>query len=88
MNESTPQFTIAELGAKFGAQLGQIFSELITAEKEIQTQRIQIQEITKTEKRLAEHVQDLEDELASLKSENFELQQMAKRQNASPEQGE
>jgi predicted nucleic acid-binding Zn-ribbon protein len=82
MTNQQPQFTIAELGAKFGAQLGQIYSELITLEKVIESQQAQIQKMTNNENRLVDHVQDLEDELTLLKSENFELQQMAETQQA------
>jgi hypothetical protein len=85
-----PQFTIAELGAKFGAQQAQILSELITLEKIIESQRLQIEAMTKNEARLVDHSQDLEDELRKLKSENFELRQMRaeKRPLLSPEAAE
>lgn len=33
-NQQPPQFTIVELGAKFGSQLGQIYAELIVLEKQ------------------------------------------------------
>jgi cell division protein FtsB len=56
-----------ELGAKFGAQLGQIFSELIAAEKMITSQSRQIQAMTRREANLVEHIQDLESELARMK---------------------
>jgi cell division protein FtsB len=71
------------LGAKFGEHLGEKFGEIIVLEKTIKTQQIQIQAMNQNETRLNEHIQGLEDELTLLKSENFELQQMAKRQNAS-----
>jgi cell division protein FtsB len=77
-----PQFTIAELGAKFGTHLAQILSELITFEKVIEMQQAQIEAIALKETRLTDHIQDLEDELTLLRSENFELQQVAKAGNA------
>jgi len=73
--QSQPQFTIAELGAKFGASLAQTFSEIITLEKIIKSQQRQIQAMVENEARFADHIQDLENELALLKSENYELQQ-------------
>jgi chromosome segregation ATPase len=89
MNQQ-PQFTIAELGAKFGSQIAQTLSELITVEKIIESQRLQIEAMAKNEDRLKDHIQDLEDELRELKSENFELRQMRtkKRPLLSPEAAE
>lgn len=75
-----PQFTIAELGAKFGAQQAQTLSELITAEKIIEVQRLQIEAMTKNEARLVDHIQDLKDELGLL--------QAKKRTSLSPEAAE
>lgn len=69
------QFTIAELGAKFGSQMGQVLSELIIFEKMAEAQRAQIREI-------AEDKINLENELAQLKSEIYELQhELQKAQN-------
>lgn len=61
------QFTIAELGAKFGAQMGQVLSELIVFEKVIEAQQVQIREMT-------EDKINLENELTLLKSEIYSLQ--------------
>jgi septal ring factor EnvC (AmiA/AmiB activator) len=76
MTDQQQQFqpTIAELGAKFGAQQAQAFSEMIALEKMIESQAEHIQDMTKNEMRLAEHIQDLERDLALLKSENSELE--------------
>lgn len=70
-----PQFTVAELGAKFGSQMGQVLSELIIFEKMAEAQRAQIREI-------AEDKTNLENELAQLKSEIYSLQrELQKAQN-------
>ncbi|KKL73102.1 hypothetical protein LCGC14_2078270 [marine sediment metagenome] len=63
----TQQFTIAELGAKFGGQMGQVLSELIVLEKLVEAQQAQIQE-------LIENKTSLENELAQSKSEIYNLQ--------------
>jgi len=55
-----PQFTIAELGAKFGAQQAQAFADIITLEK-------QIDNLTQANDALHERVQVLEAELAELR---------------------
>jgi cell division protein FtsB len=80
MNNQQSEIAIFDLGAKFGAHLAQIYAEIIALEKVTESQRIQIQNMTENETRLTDHIQDLEDELTSLKSENFELQQMAEAQ--------
>lgn len=63
-----PQFSIAELGAKFGAQLGQAYAEIITMEKQLSAQALTIQQMTTNEMTLIDHIQDLEAELAELKA--------------------
>lgn len=69
------EFTIAELGAKFGSQMGQVLSELIVLEKVVEAQQAQIREIT-------EGKINLENELAQLKSEIYELRhELQKAQN-------
>jgi hypothetical protein len=73
--QQQPQFTIAELGAKFGAQQAQILSDLILAEKIIESLRAQIQDMTRNETKLTDHIQDLESDFALLKSEKFELEE-------------
>jgi predicted nuclease with TOPRIM domain len=70
-----PDFTIAELGAKFGAQQGQVFSELITLEKIVASQQAQIENMTQNESRLTDHIQDLEEEVSLLRSRIFELEE-------------
>ena len=70
------QFTIIELGAKFGGQMGQVLSELIVLEKLVEAQQAQIQE-------LIENKTSLENELAQSKSEIYNLQhELQKTQNA------
>lgn len=76
-----PQFSIAELGAKFGVQLGQANAEIITLGKTISALQAQIQEQAQVEVRLAENNQNLEDELALLKSEIFDHQQAEEAQH-------
>lgn len=66
-NNQQPQFTIVELGAKFGAQLAQNFGECITLEKIVTSQRLQIEAMTKNETSLVDHIQTLEAELSELK---------------------
>jgi predicted nucleic acid-binding Zn-ribbon protein len=73
--QQQPQFTIAELGAKFGAQQAQMLSDLILAEKLIESLRAQIQDMTRNETKLTDHIQDLESDFALLKSEKFELEE-------------
>lgn len=77
------QFTIGELGAKFGSQMGQVLSELIVLEKVTETQQAEIREVT-------EDKINLENELALLKSEIYELQhELQRAQNTlSPEAAE
>ncbi|MHC4397132.1 MAG: hypothetical protein ACYS1A_15945 [Planctomycetota bacterium] len=72
-NDQQPQFTIAELGAKFGIYLGEALSGQINLERMIESQQVKIQEMTTNEARLVEHIQDLEDDIALLRDENFEL---------------
>ena len=73
IEQQSPQFSIGELGAKFGAQLAQAHAENITLEKTIQTLQSQIQMMTQNEKRLADHIEDLENDLASLRVELDEM---------------
>lgn len=81
MIDQQPQFTIAELGAKFGALQGQILAqtlaELITLEKMVQTLQSQIQAMTKNEARFIEHIQDIEEQLAELKVANDNIPHMS-----------
>lgn len=70
----TNQFTVAELGSKFGSQMGQILSELIVLEKLVEAQQAQIREMTEDKANLQYQIHDLENELAQLKSEIYELQ--------------
>lgn len=63
-----PQFGIAELGAKFGAQLGQAYAEIITMEKQLSAQALTVQQMTANEAALVDHIQVLEAELAELKA--------------------
>lgn len=72
MTTNQPEFTIAELGAKFGAQLGQIYSELITLEKVIESQQAQITSMTKNEVSLVDHIQDLEAEISKFKEQEVD----------------
>lgn len=65
-----PQFSIAELGAKFGAQLGQAYAEIITMEKQLSVQALTVQQMTANEAALVEHIQDLEAELDILKADD------------------
>lgn len=60
------QFTIAELGAKFGSQMAQVLSELIILEKVVEAQQAQIREMT-------EDKTNLENELTLLKSDIYGL---------------
>ncbi len=76
MTNQQPQFTIAELGSKFGAQQAQVFSELITLEKMIESQRVQIQEMTKVEARLVKNAQDLEEDISLFNLENTEFKEI------------
>jgi hypothetical protein len=62
-----PQLTPAELGARFGSQMGPILSDLIMLEKMVEAQRVQIQEMT-------EGKANLENEMSLLKSQGYELQ--------------
>jgi predicted nuclease with TOPRIM domain len=77
-DQQPPQFTISELGAKFGSQMAQALSELITLEKMIESQRAQIEAMAKNEARLVDHIQDLENEVSLIRSENSELEEMMK----------
>lgn len=65
-----PQFSIAELGAKFGEHLGQMYGQIITLEKQLNRNLLSIQAMTKNEARLIDHLEDLQDELALLKESN------------------
>ncbi len=67
MTNQQPQFTIAELGAKFGVELALNFGECITLEKIVASQRLQIEAMTKNETSLVDHIQNLEAELSELK---------------------
>lgn len=81
-----PQFTIAELGARFGPPLAQAFSEIIVLEKAVQSFQSQIQAMTENVSALVDHIQDLEGELDALKSENMEREaQMKEQSGLSPE---
>lgn len=62
-----PQFSIAELGARFGAQQAQDFAQIITLEKQVTAHIQTIQELTKNQAVLVDHIQQLEEELAGLK---------------------
>lgn len=76
MTNQQPQFTIAELGSKFGAQQAQVFGELITLEKIIKSLQTQIEAMTKNEARLVENIQDLEEDISLFKLENTELKEI------------
>jgi chromosome segregation ATPase len=71
---TSQQFTIAELGSKFGGLMAQGLSELIVLEKLVEGQQAQIQEITEDKANLQYQIHDLENELAQLKSEIYKLQ--------------
>lgn len=73
MTNNQPQFTIAELGAKFGSQIAQIFYELITLEKVIESQRTQIEALTKAEARLQGHIQELEAQMAKFTRQEYDF---------------
>lgn len=76
MTNQQPQFTIAELGSKFGAQQAQVFGEFITLEKVINSLQTQIEAMTKNEARLVENIQDLEEDISLFKLENTELKEI------------
>jgi chromosome segregation ATPase len=81
------QPTIAELGAKFGAQLSQAYAELITLEKQIAAQGQNIQKLAQSEARLQRQIETIEAELNDLRSENFDLEELAEeRQEFAAEQ--
>lgn len=61
-------FTIAELGARFGAQLGQVYADIIILEKQLSAQALNIQELTANESRLVDHIQAIEAQLSELKA--------------------
>lgn len=71
-----PQFSIAELGARFGSQLSQTYAEIITLEKQLTAQTAIIEKMTKNEERQQNLIQDFEAELNALKLENFELNEV------------
>lgn len=73
MTNNQPQFTIAELGAKFGSQIAQVFSELITLEKVIESQQVQIQAVTKNEARLQGRIQELEAQVAEFTKQEYDF---------------
>ena len=68
MAEET-QFSIAELGAKFGAQLSQSYAEIITLEKRLAAQALTIQAMTANEAALVDHIQNLEIEVKILEAD-------------------
>lgn len=63
-----PQFSIAELGARFGAQLAEAYALTITKDKQLAAQATTIQELVANEAKLVSHIQDLEAQLAELKA--------------------
>lgn len=73
MTPQPPQFSIAELGAKFGAQLGLAYAEIITLEKTINALQAQIQEQAKNEARLHDHIQELEAEIAEFTRQEYDF---------------
>ena len=80
-----PQFSIAELGARFGAQQAQAYAEIITLEKQIAAQALTIQAMTKNEASLVDRIQDLEAEAVTLKAENMEREAQMEQTGLSPE---
>ncbi len=67
MDNQQPQFTIVELGAKFGASQSQTYADLIMLEKTALSLQAQIEAMTKNEAALVDHIQNLEAELSELK---------------------
>jgi len=74
LTEPEATFSIADLGAKFGAQAAQTFSEVIRLERLMAARQVQIQELSQNEAKLAEYIEDLEAELRELRSKNIELE--------------
>lgn len=58
-----PQFSVSELGQKFGSQLGQMYAEIIILEKQVAGQSLTIQSMTQREKGLVTRLHDLEEQL-------------------------
>lgn len=85
MSSNQPIITPDELAAKWSNLLNQAFiqiialeKQVITLEKQLAAQAAFIQEMTKNEVGLADHIQDLEAELAELKrSSPYKLSQEA-----------
>lgn len=88
MTNQQPPFTIAELGAKFGPLLAQAYAEIITLEKQIAAQNVNIQLMTQDEAALVDRIQDLEAEAVTLKAENMEREAQMDQTGLSPELAE
>lgn len=76
-NQQPQQITPDELSAKWSNLLNQAFIRIITLEKQLAAQATFIQEMTKNEVDLVDHVQDVEAELAELKNAPYKLSQEA-----------
>ncbi len=73
IDQQPPQFNIAELGAKFGAQQAQDYAQIITLEKQITAQTLTIQQMTKNEARLQGHIQELEAKVAEFTTKEYDF---------------
>ncbi len=68
-----PQFNIAELGAKFGAQEAQLYGQIITLEKQLTAQVLTIQQMTKNEARLQDHIEELEAKISEFTQQEYDF---------------
>ncbi len=71
--DNAPQFSIAELGAKFGEQLAQAYAQIITLEKQLTAQALAIQSMTKNEVRLQGHIQELEAKVSEFTRQEYDF---------------
>jgi predicted nucleic acid-binding Zn-ribbon protein len=68
-----PQFTIAEVGAKFGEQQAQAYAQIITLEKQLADHVLTIQSMTKNEARLQDHIEALEVKISEFTQQEYDF---------------